>query len=193
MPVESAVQMTSKMHKKSGQWSALGLLCAASLLLSEAGYAASGATAALCKEFDTKANQCMFRAVTIDSAEESGEGGGHSSQAEAFRDCYNVYCRAAIIAGCSISDTCKCGLPPGRAEVHCQVGEHLIFHGAGKPAECQKNAQGSGSPLPPDRSTITDRTSQGKPACPDHFYRSAETGACVYCDAIWVNGRCIYD
>ncbi|HEY7229545.1 MAG TPA: hypothetical protein VH558_04160 [Pseudolabrys sp.] len=181
------------MPKKSSQWSVPAVLYAASLLLSGAAYAQSGANAALCKEFNIKVNQCMSRAITIDSAEESGEGGGHSSQAEAFRNCYNVYCRGAIIAGCSISDTCKYGLPPGRTEVHCKVGEHLIFHGAGKPAECQKNAQGSGSPLPSNKSTITDRTSQGKPACPDHFFRAADTGECVYCDAIWVNGKCIYD
>src|SRR6185437_8312132 len=109
-PVEGALQMTSKMPKKSSQWSVPAVLCAASLLLSGAAYAQSGANAALCKEFNIKVNQCMSRAITIDSAEESGEGGGHSSQAEAFRNCYNVYCRGAIIAGCSISDTCKYGL-----------------------------------------------------------------------------------
>lgn len=190
-----APSMAWATEKKSPQGRILGLLlCAALSLLSGAACAESGASAALCNEFDLKAKRCMARAVAIDSVEESGVGGGNSSQAKAFRDCYDVYCRGAIIAGCSISDMCKYGMPPARAEVHCKADEHLFFPGAGEPPKCQKNVQGAGTPPPPNKSTITDRASQGRRvACPDHFYRSAVNGECVYCDAIWVNGQCIYD
>jgi hypothetical protein len=30
-------------------------------------------------------------------------------------------------------------------------------------------------------------------ACPDQYFRDAQTGQCVKCDGIWANGQCIYD
>jgi hypothetical protein len=32
-----------------------------------------------------------------------------------------------------------------------------------------------------------------KAACPDEYFRSAETGECVKCEGIWADGQCIYD
>jgi hypothetical protein len=132
----------------------LPIVCLALMVLPVPRYA-QGASPDDCKVLDQNAKRCMFRAVTIDSLPESGVGGGHSGQAGAFRDCYNLYCRVSIIAGCSTSDTCKYGLPPGQAQIECRANQHLFYPGPGKPRECQDNAQGSGTPLPKNESTIT--------------------------------------
>jgi hypothetical protein len=109
-----------------------------------------------------------------------------------------------VINSCDIYidfDFDNCNPDPDSMQPVCALGTKRISpHGRiddqnyHQPANA-RNYRSAGSPSDTG-SQNSDRipATGGQPAaCPDHYFRSQTTGECVYCDAIWSEGRCIYD